>query len=266
MKVFISYAHEDQARMLVIAEAVRAAGHAVEADVDILRGGDDFARRIETSIGACDVCVVLWSKASCSKPWVPAEANLGLQQKKRVISVKLEECSPPLPFSTFHMLDFSRVSVLDELLRSLDPAHVAAPPAKPSPWPMRLLGTAVAVAVLSVGAWLAIPALRGPAMTPTPVVTPQTAAPDASPGTGQPAATPQAAPDAGTARAKPSGSSTRAAPGAPTATCAATRASFERVQGDCHDPCDLDHYPMREDLDRCRACEDLRAKVQSCPR
>src|SRR3954451_24818880 len=104
MKVVISYAHDDRARMLVIADAVRAAGHEVEADVDILRGGDDFARRIETSIGACEACVVLWSPSSAGKAWVPAEANLALQKGKRVVSVKIAECSIPLPFSTFHML------------------------------------------------------------------------------------------------------------------------------------------------------------------
>src|SRR5687768_8696681 len=107
MRVFISYARDDRARMQLIADAVRAAGHEVEVDVDILRGGDDFARKIEASIGSCDACVVLWSQASAGKHWIPAEANLALQKGKRVISVKLAECSIPLPFSTFHILDFT---------------------------------------------------------------------------------------------------------------------------------------------------------------
>jgi len=251
MKVFISYAHEDQARMLVIVDAVRAAGHAVEADVDILRGGDDFARRIEASIGACDACVVLWSKASCSKPWVPAEANLGLQQKKRVVSVKLEECSPPLPFSTFHMLDLTRSSDLGPLLKSLDPGHVAAPP-KGSPWPMRLLGGAVAVVVLSVGVWLAIPSPQGKTAPPPPVLVPEVV--DAG------APTPPA-PEVKAPEVKPS----KPVPKAPAPDpCVALKSSFKKVRADCRETCDLDHYPMREDLDRCRTCENLRNQVTSC--
>lgn len=260
MKVFISYAREDQARMLVIAEAVRAAGHTVEADVDILLGGDDFARRIEASIAACDACVVLWSKASCSKHWVPAEANLGLTQKKRVISVKIEECSPPLPFSTFHMLDFSRSSDLGPLLRSLDPAHVAAPPPKRSPWPVRLLGAAVGVAVLSIGGWLALPALRKPEPPPPAPVVVDAGTPPAPVVTPPPVATPDAGP---VAEVKPS----KPAPKAPAADpCVALKARFEKVQADCRDQCDLDHYPMREDLDRCRACETLKIQLQQCKR
>src|SRR3954470_17335526 len=192
MRVFISYAHDDRARMLVIAEAVRAAGHAVDVDEGFLRGGDDFARHIEASINACDACVVLWSPSSAGgRPWVPAEANLALQKGKRVISVKLAECSPPLPFSTYHMLDFTKSSDLAPLLASLAPAGTPMPVQRPpSRWPMRLAGAGVAVAVLSIGAWLAIPALRKEG--PPPEV------PDAGPAVAVSPAAP-AVPDAGPA-------------------------------------------------------------------
>lgn len=269
MKVFISYAHVDRDRMLAIAEAIRSAGHEVEADVDILRGGDDFARRIEGSIAACDACVVLWSPSSAGKPWVPAEANLALQKGKRVISVKLTECSIPLPFSTFHMLDLTGSSDLGPLLASLAPPGTKVPPAPPprSPWPLRLILAAMSVAVLSVVAWLAIPALRtsprelqsdirdaGPITQDSPPVTPPApAVPDAGP---PPAPTPDAgqAPVARPVRPKPP-------PGDP---CQALARSYERVRTNCLNPCDLDHYPMREDLTLCRECALARAELERC--
>jgi len=251
MRVFISYAHEDKARMLVIASAVRAAGHEVQADEGFLDVGDDFARKIEATLGACEACIVLWSEASCRKPWVPAEANFALSHQKRVLSIKIEACSPPLPFSTFHMLDLTASSDLGPLLRSLDPSHVPALAPKRSPWPMRLLGAAVAVVVLSIGGWLAIPALRKPEPLPTP-----------------PPATPTVVADAGEAPAVAVPAQLDAGPppkkAPPPDPCLALKAQLAKVKADCNDPCDLDHYPMREDLDRCRTCDTLRAKVTSC--
>jgi hypothetical protein len=121
---------------------------------------------------------------------------------------------------------------------------------------MRLLGVAVGVAVLSVGAWLAVPTLRKteppPPAPPAPV--------EAKDAGATPAQPPVAIPDAG-APAKPVTAATRKQPTDP---CAALRSRLDQVSADCRDPCDLDHYPMREDLDRCRACETLRAKVSSC--
>src|SRR5262245_61711309 len=108
MKVFITYAHDDKARMLEIAEALRTAGHEVQVDEGFLQVGDDFARKIEATIGACDACVVLWSKASCSKPWVASEANFARSLNKLFRPVKIEACLPPLPNRNFHTLDLTR--------------------------------------------------------------------------------------------------------------------------------------------------------------
>ncbi|HYV45182.1 MAG TPA: toll/interleukin-1 receptor domain-containing protein [Myxococcaceae bacterium] len=289
MKVFISYAHEDKARMLVIAAAVRAAGHDVQADEGFLQVGDDFARKIEAIIAACDACIVLWSEASCRKPWVPAEANFALSHKKRVLSIKIEACSPPLPFSTFHMLDITASDDLGPLLRSLDPAHVAAPTPKRSPWPMRLLGAAVAVVVLSVGAWVAIPALRkpepthpptpqavdagqpAPVPTPTPVTTPPAVVADAGEDAGAPSVPPAASTPATAPRADQNLASRESfglySP-IPANPCdvpkAVLKARFKKIQDDCLEPCDLDHYPLSLDLHRCRACEAARTLLQRC--
>jgi TIR domain-containing protein len=268
MRVFISYAHDDRERMLAIAEAVRAAGHEVDVDEDLLRGGDDFARKIEASIGACDACVVLWSPSAAGKHWVPAEANLALQQRKRVISVKLAACSIPLPFSTFHILDLTGSSELAPLLRSLDPSLPPVREAPRSPWPRRLLGAAVAAALLSAGGWLALPLLRKPPPPPTPEVMDAGPTPAPPPVVVTPAATspvpdpgPPAAPDAGRPPAP------RPRPQGPAADpCATAKARFDQVQASCREPCDLDHYPMREDLDRCRACDELRTQLQRCTR
>jgi hypothetical protein len=116
---------------------------------------------------------------------------------------------------------------------------------------------AVAVAVLSIGGWLASSALRKPPPEvpdagPPPVAVVATPSLDAG--------APAPIPDAGGAHAlvRPP-----RAP-APADPCIAARARFEKLQGDCHDPCDLDHYPMREDLDRCRACDAARAELERC--
>ncbi|HEU4760503.1 MAG TPA: toll/interleukin-1 receptor domain-containing protein [Dehalococcoidia bacterium] len=260
MRVFISYARDDRERMLVIAEALRGAGHAVEVDSEILKGGDDFARKLEAAIGACDACVVLWSPRSTKGPWVPAEANLALQHGKRVIPVKLAECSIPLPFSTFHILDFTTSSDLPGLLASLEPGGKPPPVALPSRWPRRLAGAGVAVAVLSVGAWLAIPALQKAPPPPAPPVV--AAAPPQQPDAG-PAPEVKAPPEP---KPEPKPGSKPSPKHALADPCAETRARFQRVQGDCQEACDLDHYPMRADLDRCRACDELRTQLQRCPK
>ncbi|HEY8207248.1 MAG TPA: toll/interleukin-1 receptor domain-containing protein [Myxococcaceae bacterium] len=272
MKVFISYAHDDRARMLVIADAVRAAGHQVEVDEGILRGGDDFARHIEAAIGACDACVVLWSPSSAGgKPWVPAEANLALQKGKRVISVKLAECSPPLPFSTYHMLDFTKSSDPAPLLASLVPPGTMAGIARsltPGPPPRLarrttiLAGAGVAVAVLSIGAWLAIPTLQKPATVAetTPDAGPALV-PAPSPIVPAAAVVPARAPDAGRApdvKPKPKQPPPAADP------CTSLVKAYEPIQEHCRESCDLDHYPLRQDLELCRACDSARTQLQHC--
>ena len=260
MRVFVSYAREDLRRMQEIAGAVRAAGHSVEVDVDVVRGGDDFARRIEASIRECEVCVVLWSPASVAGPWVPAEANLALKQGKRVVSVKLVECSVPLPFSTYHMLDFSKSTDVAALLASLAPSTMPAvqAPERPraSPRPMVRWGPAL-VAVLILWALMAWRPGPDHDADGDKSVLCQLVYPERDSGLSPPAATADAS-------RLSSGVKDSVRLPWPPKPCALERKEYDQVAGNCASNCDIEHYPMRADRDRCNQCVEKKARLERC--
>jgi hypothetical protein len=72
--VFISYAHEDIARVRELATALEASGFSVWWDRHIPVGGT-FDDTIETALACATGVVVLWSTASVESQWVRNEAT-----------------------------------------------------------------------------------------------------------------------------------------------------------------------------------------------
>ncbi len=105
-RVFLSYARTDRVRAAALAQALQVAGLDVWWDAEI-EGGEAFAKRIETALGAADVVVVLWSQTSVASDWVRDEAGHG-RDRKRLVPISLDGVMPPLGFRQYHALDFSR--------------------------------------------------------------------------------------------------------------------------------------------------------------
>ena len=106
MKVFISYARVDRARVKPIADALSAAGHEVWWDA-MIEGGSAFAKAIEHQLDAADAVIVAWSATSVESDWVRDEAGRG-RDRKRLVPVRLDGTEPPLGFRQYHAVDLSR--------------------------------------------------------------------------------------------------------------------------------------------------------------
>ena len=105
--IFISYAHEDQARAQQLAHALETQGWSVSWDRQIPAGSiwRDF---IGQELNDSKSVVVLWSAASAASHQVYDEAD---EARKRNVLIPLSieaKVQPPMGFRQIHMLDFSR--------------------------------------------------------------------------------------------------------------------------------------------------------------
>jgi len=98
--VFISYGREDRDKAEALDVALSHCGHVVWWDKS-LRAGERFKARIEAQIAAADAVVVVWTETSVKKPWVRAEAILGLSDEK-LLPVRFGPNS--VPDKTLHSL------------------------------------------------------------------------------------------------------------------------------------------------------------------
>ncbi len=104
--VFLSYARADQAQATKLANALQAAGFKVWWD-ELIEGGAEFAKAIETALIDCDAVIVVWSKSSITSDWVRDEAAKGRDLHK-LVPLSLDRVEPPLGFGQYHAIDFSR--------------------------------------------------------------------------------------------------------------------------------------------------------------
>ena len=122
--IFISYAHEDQARAQQLAHALETQGWSVSWDRQIPAGSiwRDF---IGQELNDAKSVVVLWSAASAASHQVYDEAD---EARKRNVLIPLSieaKVQPPMGFRQIHMLDFSRwrgssqAPEFDELIAAL---------------------------------------------------------------------------------------------------------------------------------------------------
>lgn len=106
--VFVSYAREDQDRVVLIVKAIERVGLTVWWDRDI-GGGSDFVVDTEKELNDAAACVVCWSKESVLSRWVRDEASAAAEQDK-LIPVQFDIDRAPMGFRQYQLIDFTRWS------------------------------------------------------------------------------------------------------------------------------------------------------------
>ncbi len=97
-RAFISYSGDDRGKAAALAAAIEDYGHEVWWDKDLI-GGDDFQRVIEDKLSQVDAVIVLWTESSIRKPWVLAEAAMGVE-RDCLIAVRYDpNLDPPKAFA-----------------------------------------------------------------------------------------------------------------------------------------------------------------------
>lgn len=102
-RLFLSYARADRDRVEPLADALRAAGHALWWDAH-LEGGHRFATEIARELEAADAVIVCWSAESVRSHWVLDEATHG-RDRGCLIPVRLDETPLPLGFRQLQAID-----------------------------------------------------------------------------------------------------------------------------------------------------------------
>jgi anti-anti-sigma factor len=95
--IFISYANEDQDRVIPLIRALETHGWSTWWDRRILPG-EQFELTIEEAIERAKCLIVIWSYKSVASIWVRAEAVEGWR-RSILIPVIIDNVKPPLPFS-----------------------------------------------------------------------------------------------------------------------------------------------------------------------
>ncbi len=162
--LFLSYAHEDQARARRLSAALQKAGYTVWWDA-LIEGGTRYAKSIDDALQSADAVLVLWSETSIESDWVRDEAAQG-RDRHRLVPISLDGTAPPLGFRQIQMIDLShwrgRVDApqIDAVRRAIAAALGQEP--RPRPPTARFTrrqavvgGTAAAAAAAGVAAWQA---------------------------------------------------------------------------------------------------------------
>ena len=158
--VFISYAREDAPKAKAIARGLEEASVDVWFD-DRIRSGAEYSHEIETALKGALAVMVLWSRNSVQSAWVRDEAAEG-RDTGRLISVRIDDCRPPIGFRQYQTTNLSRWSgrgkpkQLDDITAAI--AAITGTRASPSPaatatwWKRRPAWAAGALVVLAAAA------------------------------------------------------------------------------------------------------------------
>jgi hypothetical protein len=141
MDIFISYAHEDEARIHPLALALEQQGWSVFWDRRI-PAGQTWRSYIGQNLSDARCVIVAWSRQSVTSKWVVEEADEGLK-RDRLVPVLLDSIEPPIGFRSVQAANLTNwrpnqpspqfqdlVHDIEVLLRPspmLQPGGVAAP-------------------------------------------------------------------------------------------------------------------------------------------
>lgn len=107
MRLFISYAHADDAAVRAIIDLLRAGGHAPWFDA-WLQPGQDWQAALLEGIQGCDAFVYMLSPRAVKSPWCQWEFGKAVQMGKAVIPVLLDAATElPAVLSHIQYVDFS---------------------------------------------------------------------------------------------------------------------------------------------------------------
>jgi len=104
--IFLSYAHEDQARIQQLAHALEAQGWTVFWD-RTLSAGSTWRDTIGKALETAGCVVVAWSKHSIISHWVCEEAEEG-QGRNILVPVFFDNVKPPLGFRSIHAANLAQ--------------------------------------------------------------------------------------------------------------------------------------------------------------
>jgi hypothetical protein len=103
--IFISYAHEDQAKARALAGVLAARGWKVWWDRKIAPG-EAYDVIIERELGTCKCAIVLWSAASVQATWVRNEARRAARRKV-LLPILIDAVEMPLEFENLQAADLT---------------------------------------------------------------------------------------------------------------------------------------------------------------
>jgi formylglycine-generating enzyme required for sulfatase activity len=103
--IFISYAHEDQARIRGLVSALEEQGWSIFWDTRI-PAGKTWQNYIGRALSDAKCVIVAWSPHSIISDWVIEEANDG-KKRGRLIPVLLDSVEPPLGFRGIQAADLT---------------------------------------------------------------------------------------------------------------------------------------------------------------
>jgi hypothetical protein len=139
-RVFISYAHEDQALATELASVLRSRGCHVWIDRDGMRVGDHLIDRIAEAIDAVDFLLAIISAASVQSPWCQRELSMAMsgeleRAQIRVLPIRVGDVALPVTLRDVYspVLDPALVpAMVDKLIRDMA-SHRESPPRRPAP-------------------------------------------------------------------------------------------------------------------------------------
>jgi len=139
--IFISYAREDEERILTVASAFENCGWSVFRDRRI-PAGQTWRSHIGQALIDAGCLVVAWSKHSIKSNWVIEEADEG---KKRgvLVPILLDAVEPPIGFRSIQAADLSTWRAeqpspsFDQLIRDIRAVIPAGSTAQPEERPVR---------------------------------------------------------------------------------------------------------------------------------
>lgn len=130
IRIFVSYAREDQAPAGSLVSFLRAAGFDIWFDKDSLHAGQDWKMVIEQEIARARLLIMCLSKTSVDKTgFVQKEMRLALQQAELrpasqvyIIPVSLDTCVVPRAIERWHVLDLREPDASRRLLEAIQNA------------------------------------------------------------------------------------------------------------------------------------------------
>ena len=106
-KVFISYARVDAEFALRLAKDLRSAGINIWLDQLDITPGDRWDRAVEAALRDCPCFLIILSPASVASHNVMDEVSFGLEQNKRILPVRYQDCEVPFRMRRLQRIDFT---------------------------------------------------------------------------------------------------------------------------------------------------------------
>jgi hypothetical protein len=132
-QVFISYSRKDMEIVRQLAKDLEKADFDVWWDISDLKGGDAWARTIQTALEESEYCVIVLSPNSVESEWVTKECIFAIEQGIGIIPILYKTCEVPLALANIQYIDF-RGDQYDRGLRELLTV-LQAPPDATAPTP-----------------------------------------------------------------------------------------------------------------------------------